>query len=687
MSIPDKNFLGIDSFIWFFGIIESRQDPLGLGRVKVRCYGWHTDSLTEIPSDDLPWAQVIQAPNDRMFSTPREADLVFGFFADGENGQAPVIVGVVPGYFTDKPDTGSGFHDLRDLATLKLSPRKPLDRTYKTDGSGIIIKEIDPSDNAALGTLRHPQPDELDKESISGVTRYQNLANTVIKARKSNLDKDVKTALGKIWSEPYPAYNPLYPYNNATETESGHVFELDDTPGHERIHFAHRSGSYVEWFPTGTKVEKITKSAYQIIMGDDHMHIMGKVKITVDSDAYIRVVGNTHLQVENNLDANVSGDMKVSVGGALDFKSKSLNFEVSGDASIISATQHLTASGELDISGGSTNIQSGGDLNLKGSGGVNAQGGTVNLKGGTVNADGGTLNLKGGSTLVGGGSVDIAGTVKIDNLTSVNKGASSPGGASGAGDAAGGTTAGLADPPAKGTPTSGSPAAEKVPVPIGNKLIDFDPETGTAYKHQLFLDTNPDGTLTDPGANTANVAKANANVSPCMFDANRRNFITSQSLWSVGDAGLALIRSAESFAKVVSSDTVTAYPDPITKGEPIAIGYGSTASAIDKSVSLGDVISRATAENYLVYAINKKFMPTLQQTITVGLTQEMIDACISLMYNIGTDAFAGSTLAKKINSQDWCAAADQFLVWNKAKGIEVPGLSTRRKKERTLFLT
>ena len=687
MSIPDKNFLGIDSFVWFFGIVENRQDPLGLGRVKVRCYGWHTDSLTEIPSDDLPWAQVIHSPNDRMFSTPREADLVFGFFADGENGQAPIIVGIVPGYFTDKADQGSGFHDLRDMATLKLSPRKPVSRTYKTDGSGIVIKELDPSSNTALGDLRHPQPDEFDKESISGVTRYQNLANTVIKARKTNLDKDIKTALGKTWSEPYPAYNPLYPYNNATETESGHVFELDDTPGNERIHFAHRSGSYVEWFPTGTKVEKITKSAYQIVMGDDHMHIMGKVKITIDSDAYIRVVGDVHLQAENNLDANVSGDMKVSVGGALDFKSKSLNFEVTDDASIISATQHFTASGELDISGGTTNIQSGGDLNLKGGGSVNAQGGTVNLKGGTVNADGGTLNLKGGSTLVGGGSVDIAGAVKIDSLLSVNKGASSPSGASGAGSAASGTAAGLSVPPSKGTPTSASPTPEKVPVPIGNKLIEFDPETGTAYKQQLFLDTNPDGTFTDPGANVANVAKANANVSPCMFDANKRNFITSQSYWSVGDAGLALIRSVESFAKVVSSDMATAYPDPVTKGEPITIGYGTTATAIDKPISLGDIISRGTAENYLVDSINKKFMPTLRETISVGLTQEMIDACISLMYNIGTGAFAGSTLAKKINAQDWCAAADQFLVWNKANHVEIPGLSSRRKKERALFLT
>lgn len=74
----EKNFTGLDAFVWFFGIVEDRQDPLGLGRVRVRAYGFHTDKLTEIPSDNLPWASVLQSPTDRTFTTPREADLVFG---------------------------------------------------------------------------------------------------------------------------------------------------------------------------------------------------------------------------------------------------------------------------------------------------------------------------------------------------------------------------------------------------------------------------------------------------------------------------------------------------------------------------------------------------------------------------------------------------------------------------------
>ena len=43
-----KNFLGINDFVWFFGVVEDRNDPVQLGRVRVRCYGWHTDDKNEI---------------------------------------------------------------------------------------------------------------------------------------------------------------------------------------------------------------------------------------------------------------------------------------------------------------------------------------------------------------------------------------------------------------------------------------------------------------------------------------------------------------------------------------------------------------------------------------------------------------------------------------------------------------
>ena len=46
-------------FNWFMGVVESRMDPLEQNRVQVRCFGYHTDNLGEIPTEDLPWATVM----------------------------------------------------------------------------------------------------------------------------------------------------------------------------------------------------------------------------------------------------------------------------------------------------------------------------------------------------------------------------------------------------------------------------------------------------------------------------------------------------------------------------------------------------------------------------------------------------------------------------------------------------
>ena len=44
-----ENFQGQDGFVWFTGVVEDRNDPTKLGRVRVRCVGYHTDDKVKIP--------------------------------------------------------------------------------------------------------------------------------------------------------------------------------------------------------------------------------------------------------------------------------------------------------------------------------------------------------------------------------------------------------------------------------------------------------------------------------------------------------------------------------------------------------------------------------------------------------------------------------------------------------------
>jgi hypothetical protein len=99
-----NNIYGGQNFTWWVGVVEDRKDPEKLGRCKVRIFGYHTDDLTLLPKDDLPWAIPMQPITSAATSGigiapvgPVEGTWVFGWFLDNEEGQQPVMMGMIPG--------------------------------------------------------------------------------------------------------------------------------------------------------------------------------------------------------------------------------------------------------------------------------------------------------------------------------------------------------------------------------------------------------------------------------------------------------------------------------------------------------------------------------------------------------------------------------------------------------------
>jgi hypothetical protein len=93
-----RNFLGHDGFIWWIGIVEDINDPLTLGRCKVRCFGYHPAKATSlVPTEDLPWALTIHPLNTpNLYASPKVGEWVFGFFLDSLSAQEPAILGYLP---------------------------------------------------------------------------------------------------------------------------------------------------------------------------------------------------------------------------------------------------------------------------------------------------------------------------------------------------------------------------------------------------------------------------------------------------------------------------------------------------------------------------------------------------------------------------------------------------------------
>jgi hypothetical protein len=110
-----RNFIGQDGFVWWIGIVEDINDPLTLGRCKVRCFGYHPAKSTNlVPTTDLPWALSIHPLNTpNLYGTPRIGDWVFGFFLDSLSAQEPAILGYLPAI----PEAASEYFGAKSTST------------------------------------------------------------------------------------------------------------------------------------------------------------------------------------------------------------------------------------------------------------------------------------------------------------------------------------------------------------------------------------------------------------------------------------------------------------------------------------------------------------------------------------------------------------------------------------------
>lgn len=156
------------------------------------------------------------------------------------------------------------------------------------------------------------------------------------------------------WTEPESAantdYQPVYPYNNVQQTESGHTFELDDTPARERVRLQHRSGTFIEMHPNGDEVHKVYGDGYEIVIKNKNVLIKGVCNITIQGDSVLHVQGDSYNQVDGNVYQKVSGKV---------------NQLVEGDCEqTIKGDYDINTSGDVNIS--ATNVNINADLNIRG---------------------------------------------------------------------------------------------------------------------------------------------------------------------------------------------------------------------------------------------------------------------------------------------------------------------------------
>lgn len=286
-----------DQLVWWVGVVEDRKDPKQVGRCRVRIAGSHTEMKSTIPTDHLPWAQPLIPLNDTSSLQIKEGDMVMGFYLDGLERQVPIIMGIIPGIPVERPSPSSGFSDPRIGSDLSSAPKKPLAVTPVLGGA--VITE----------GVASRYPENLNEPTFSRLARNEKISQTPIQGKKTSISVAVPTAGPGTWSEPATPYAAEYPYNRVMETESGHILEFDDTPGAERVHIYHRSGTSEETHPDGTKVTRINKDAYEIVLSDKNVYVKGDLNITAVGNLNLKAGMNVNIEAGLNIVVNALGSI------------------------------------------------------------------------------------------------------------------------------------------------------------------------------------------------------------------------------------------------------------------------------------------------------------------------------------------------------------------------------------------
>lgn len=243
--------LGTEGFFWWFGVVEDREDPQRLGRVKVRVHNYHGEKV-ETPTEDLQWAFIIMQPTSASYQKTglsptglMVGSTVVGFFADGSEGQVPMVLGSLPGI----EDKDPAKHDVTLLA-----------------------RQVNPLNKNTVG----PEPASAYAAIYPYNRVYQSESGHVVEL------------------------------DDTPNRERIHVYHRTGT--YTEINNEGRRVNKI----VGDDIEVVLKDKTVYIQGNVKVDIKGNLEANVEGSAKLSVTGNMDVKVGGNYNLNVSGDIKVN---------------------------------------------------------------------------------------------------------------------------------------------------------------------------------------------------------------------------------------------------------------------------------------------------------------------------------------------------------------------------------------
>ena len=283
---------------FFIGVVEDINDPAERNRVRVRIFGKHTEDIKLIPTDKLPWSNVVMpctagsVPGVGTTLGLVQGSWVVGMFIDEDENDS-LIIGSLPSQSCRRPQ-GTGFQD----------PTGEHPRSNEND-TPLAARTIDFEDDTSFINKRN---NHIEKIPIATPAKCGTLDT-------SKLDTDYFENKSYDLLKPIDVIKPQYPNNKVTKTEGGHCIELDDTKNYERISETHSpSGTYREIVADGSSTTVVVGDNSQVIHKNNNIYIQGNCNLTVDGEMRTLERGDYHLEVEGHYTRKLHNNSHTEIG-------------------------------------------------------------------------------------------------------------------------------------------------------------------------------------------------------------------------------------------------------------------------------------------------------------------------------------------------------------------------------------
>ncbi|ADM80176.1 baseplate hub subunit and tail lysozyme [Aeromonas phage phiAS5] len=295
-----------------------------------------------------------------------------------------------------REDWTAAYNGLRDSLWARQTPGR----------ASRVAKIILTGNLESYGVMAPATPNKLsrfNKEDAYGESGAVSYAVTDVGDDPENPPEEAKSRI--MFEEPKSSYAAQYPYNHVYESESGHIQEFDDTPGKERYHRKHPTGTFEEIRPDGSRLVKIVGDDYLIVKNGRNLNVKGNLKVVIEGNAELYYMGNVSQTIDGNMTQLVRGNVTETIDGSvMQTIHGSVDTSIDGNVNQLikgNVGQNIEGNVNQNIKGNHTETVNGNyKLTVKGTYDVEATG-NAKMKGanatveaqGTAQLSGATINL------------------------------------------------------------------------------------------------------------------------------------------------------------------------------------------------------------------------------------------------------------------------------------------------------